>query len=92
MHIIYLYIFLKISVSDYIGGGELLKLLQNHGPLPEELCRIYFAELVIIIGIFSLLCIFDHKIKELQYILFWIRLFIWFIELLLYIINVKYKI
>jgi len=38
-------------VSDYVGGGELLKLLQNHGPLPEELCRVYFAELVVIIGI-----------------------------------------
>ncbi|XP_025420777.1 serine/threonine-protein kinase S6KL isoform X2 [Sipha flava] len=36
-------------VSDFVGGGELLKLLQNHGPLPEELCRIYFAELIIII-------------------------------------------
>lgn len=42
--------FLKISVSDFVGGGELLKLLQNYGPLPEELCRIYFAELVVIIG------------------------------------------
>ncbi|XP_060837519.1 serine/threonine-protein kinase S6KL isoform X1 [Rhopalosiphum padi] len=36
-------------VSEYIGGGELLKLLQKCGPLPEELCRVYFAELVVII-------------------------------------------
>lgn len=43
--------FKNFSVSDYVGGGELLKLLQNYGPLPEELCRVYFAELVVIIGI-----------------------------------------
>lgn len=42
--------FFMFSVSDYVVGGELLKLLQSHGPLPENLCRIYFAELVIIIG------------------------------------------
>lgn len=43
--------YLYFSVSDYIGGGELLQLLQKYGPLPETLCRIYFAELVVIIGI-----------------------------------------
>lgn len=42
--------FSTFSVSDYVGGGELLRLLHKHGPLPEELCRVYFAELVIIIG------------------------------------------
>lgn len=31
-----------------------MKLLQKYGPLPEELCRVYFAELVVIIGIFTL--------------------------------------
>ncbi|KAL5232670.1 hypothetical protein ACI65C_000080 [Semiaphis heraclei] len=36
-------------VSEYVGGGELLKLIQKYGPLPEELCRLYFAELVVII-------------------------------------------
>ncbi|VVC32698.1 Protein kinase domain,Protein kinase-like domain,Serine/threonine-protein kinase, active site [Cinara cedri] len=36
-------------LSDYVGGGELLELIHKHGPLPEELCRVYFAELVIII-------------------------------------------
>lgn len=47
----YWFWFLLFLVSEYIGGGELLKLLQKYGPLPEELCRIYFAELVVIIGI-----------------------------------------
>lgn len=44
--------FIQFSVSDYVGGGELLKLLQDHGPLPEDLCRLYFAELVVIIGMY----------------------------------------
>ncbi|XP_050436499.1 ribosomal protein S6 kinase-related protein isoform X2 [Adelges cooleyi] len=36
-------------VSNYVGGGELLKLLLQHEILPEELCRIYFAEIVTIL-------------------------------------------
>jgi len=36
-------------ISDYVAGGELLKLLRKYGPLPEELCCIYFAELVVIL-------------------------------------------
>lgn len=44
-----------VVVSDYVGGGELLQLLKKYGPLPEELCRIYFAELVVTIGILIIL-------------------------------------
>jgi hypothetical protein len=37
-------------VSDFVTGGELLELCQNYGLLPEELVRIYVAEISFAIG------------------------------------------
>ncbi|XP_063226239.1 serine/threonine-protein kinase S6KL isoform X2 [Bacillus rossius redtenbacheri] len=34
-------------VSNYVPGGELLKLCQEYGPLPEELVKIYVAEIAL---------------------------------------------
>jgi hypothetical protein len=37
-------------VSDFVTGGELLELCQSYGLLPEELVRIYVAEISLAIG------------------------------------------
>ncbi|XP_049787214.1 serine/threonine-protein kinase S6KL [Schistocerca cancellata] len=34
-------------VTDYIAGGELLRICQDYGPLPEELVRVYVAEIAL---------------------------------------------
>lgn len=41
----------NISVMDYIPGGELLSLVDKYGCLPEEVVRIYVAEIALAIGI-----------------------------------------
>lgn len=35
---------------DYISGGELLSLVNKFGCLPEEVVRIYVAEIALAIG------------------------------------------
>jgi len=35
---------------DYISGGELLSLVEEFGCLPEEVVRIYVAEIALAIG------------------------------------------
>lgn len=35
---------------DYISGGELLSLINKFGCLPEEVVRIYVAEIALAIG------------------------------------------
>ena len=42
--------FLPFSVSEYIPGGELLALLDKYGKLPEELVKIFVAEIALAIG------------------------------------------
>lgn len=37
-------------VSEYISGGELTTLLEKYHCLPEELVRIYVAELALALG------------------------------------------
>lgn len=37
-------------VSDFISGGELLKLLQDVGRLPDDVVRIYIAEIALALG------------------------------------------
>jgi hypothetical protein len=39
-----------VAVSDFVTGGELLELCQCYGLLPEELVRIYVAEISLAIG------------------------------------------
>ncbi|XP_049939534.1 serine/threonine-protein kinase S6KL [Schistocerca serialis cubense] len=34
-------------VTDYIAGGELLRICQDYGPLPEELVKVYVAEIAL---------------------------------------------
>lgn len=67
-----------VLVSDYVGGGELLHLLRKYGPLPEELCRIYFAELVVTIGILIIMfkylkvnCVIIVTTIDFKYITIW---------------------
>lgn len=47
-----------------------MKLLQKYGPLPEELCRVYFAELVVIIGIIHILINYLNYFQIVNNILF----------------------
>lgn len=37
-------------VSEYIPGGELLALLEKYKKLPEELVKIFIAEIAVAIG------------------------------------------
>lgn len=37
-------------VSEYVSGGELLKLVQDHGPLKARVIQIYLAEIAIALG------------------------------------------
>jgi serine/threonine protein kinase len=37
-------------VSEFVSGGELLDLCQSYGILPEELVRIYVAEISLALG------------------------------------------
>lgn len=40
-------------MTEYVPGGELLQLLNNNGgPLPEDVVRIYIAELALALGKF----------------------------------------
>jgi len=39
-----------VAVSEFVNGGELLGLCQSYGLLPEELVRIYVAEISLAIG------------------------------------------
>lgn len=39
-----------ISVSQYMPCGELLKLWQEYGSLPEEIVRLYVAEIALALG------------------------------------------
>lgn len=41
-----------VAVSEFVNGGELLGLCQSYGLLPEELVRIYVAEISLAIGKF----------------------------------------
>lgn len=38
------------SVTNYVPGGELLQLCQEYGALPEELVRLYIAEIAFALG------------------------------------------
>jgi serine/threonine protein kinase len=39
-----------VTVMDYISGGELHSLVDGYGCLPEEVVRIYVAEIALAIG------------------------------------------
>lgn len=41
-----------ILVSEFLSGGELLKICQDYGPLPEIITKIYVAEIALAIGKF----------------------------------------
>jgi len=41
---------LDVIVMDYISGGELHSLVDRYGCLPEEVVRIYVAEIALAIG------------------------------------------
>lgn len=43
-------IMIFLTVSEYIPGGELLALLEKCGKLPEELVKIFVAEIAIALG------------------------------------------
>jgi len=45
-------------VCDYVSGGEFLKLLQETGPLSEDIVRIYMAQLALAIGIVMFILMF----------------------------------
>ena len=63
-----LYLFLHlyhhhlVAVSEFVNGGELLGLCQSYGVLPEELVRIYVAEISLAIG--KLLFIFCLQLQK----------------------------
>lgn len=40
------------SVSEYVEGGDLFDLSEKYGALPEELVKIYVAELGSALGIY----------------------------------------
>lgn len=46
-----------IPVSEYIPGGELFTLLDKYEKLPEELVKIFIAEIAVAIGKLSF-CVF----------------------------------
>lgn len=39
-----------IAVTDYIPNGELFSLVEEHGCLPEDVVRIYVAEIALATG------------------------------------------
>lgn len=39
-----------IAVTDYIPGGELFSLIEEYGCLPEDIVRVYVAEIALAIG------------------------------------------
>lgn len=43
-----------VLVSEYIPGGELLALLDKFGKLPEEIVKIFVAEIAIALGKISI--------------------------------------
>lgn len=46
----YLVRYLHFAVMDYMRGGELFSLVEEYGCLPEEVVRIYVAEVALAIG------------------------------------------
>lgn len=50
MSFFYTQISLFYLVSEYIPEGELLALLEKYGKLPEELVKIFVAEIAIALG------------------------------------------
>lgn len=43
-------IFFYFSVTQFIGGGELFSLVEEYGCLPEDVVRIYVAEVALALG------------------------------------------
>lgn len=46
----FLFMFL---VSEHKSGGELLGLIEKFAPLPENIVRIFIAEIALAIGLYS---------------------------------------
>ena len=45
-----------VLVTEYLDGGDLFTLCERYGILPEELCKLYVAELALALG--KLFCVY----------------------------------